>query len=318
MSVSYVARSAARPALVPRSRRGRRTRSLQAPGPVVAPAGVPGQRFGGRYRADAQARTLAGAQLWQGTDEVLDRAVTIWALPADRAVPVEVITAILAAARLSDARIARIFDADCAVHEPYVISERAPGRCLEYSLADGLPDPWTAAAIALAAASALAAAHEAGRPHLCLTPRSLLWGHSGVKIIGLGLEAALSGTSAADPAKTDARGAAGLLYALLTGYWPGAGVSRLPRAPTHNGMLCSPGQVRAGIPAVLDAITASALGAGSLRAAAGTGRRTGLRRRTGSIGPITTPGELAFELRKVPRPDSFPEQAWHLTPQAPR
>ena len=50
------------------------------------------------------------------------------------------------------------------------------------------------------AADALAVAHQAGRPHLRLTPRSLRWDPaSGLKITGLGLDAALCGAAADTP-----------------------------------------------------------------------------------------------------------------------
>ena len=45
------------------------------------------------------------------------------------------------------------------------------------------------------AADAIAVAHRAGRPHLRLTPHSVRWDNaSGLKITGLGLDAALCGT----------------------------------------------------------------------------------------------------------------------------
>ena len=87
----------------------------------------------------------------------------------------------------------------------------------------GLPHPALAAAMIADAADALAIAHRAGRPHLRLTPRSLRWDpRSGLKITGLGLDAALCGANAADdPVAADTMALARMLYALLTGYWPG-------------------------------------------------------------------------------------------------
>ena len=46
-----------------------------------------------------------------------------------------------------------------------------------------------------------------------------------------------------------------MLYALLTGFWPGPDATALPPAPRHKGRVCTPRQVRAGVPAILDAIT---------------------------------------------------------------
>ena len=188
----------------------------------------------------------------------------------------------LGAARLSDPRIARIFDADCAIEHPYVISEWPGGEYLDDLLLTGLPDPWTAAAMIMVAAGAVATAHEAGRPHLCLTPHSVLWGTTGLKITGLGIEAGLSGMVAADPAAADTRALAGLLYALLTGYWPGAGGSALPPAPRLRGRVYSASRARAGVPGVLDAITSRAL-------------------LPGAPTRITTPAELTWELRRSRR-----------------
>ena len=43
-----------------------------------------------------------------------------------------------------------------------------------------------------------------------------------------------------------------MLYALLTGYWPGDEPTALPPAPRHKGQVCTPRQVRAGVPALLE------------------------------------------------------------------
>jgi hypothetical protein len=249
-------------------------------GSVAAVAQAGGQRLGDRYRLDDLIRAVNGARVWRGTDEVLNRAVMIWALRPGEPVTAEVRAAVLGAARLSDPRIARIFDADCSTGRPYVISEWPGGEYLDDLLLTGLPEPWAAATMIMAAAGAVASAHDAGRPHLCLTPHSLLWGRSGLKITGLGLEAALTGTAVPDPAAADTGALAGLLYALLTGYWPGAGTSALPRAPRRRGNVYPASRARAGVPGALDSITRRAL-------------------LPGAAARITSPAELAAELRRV-------------------
>src|SRR5262249_15246624 len=132
----------------------------------------------------------------------------------------------------------------------------------------GLPTPALAAAMIADAADAIAVAHRAGRPHLRLTPRALRWHPgSGLKITGFGLDAALCGPAPggpqdpnANPMTADTVALARMLYALLTGYWPGDDANTaLRRAPRHKGQVCTPRQVRAGVPAVLDAITYRAL-----------------------------------------------------------
>ena len=106
------------------------------------------------------------------------------------------------------------------------------GTHLEDLVLSGLPSPALAAAMIADAADALAVAHEAGRPHLCLSPRTLRWdNNSGLKITGLGIDAALSGTESGDPAAADTTALARMLYALLTGYWPGEEATALPPRP---------------------------------------------------------------------------------------
>ena len=70
---------------------------------------------------------------------------------------------------------------------------------------------------------------------------------------------ALSGATAADPATADTIALGWMLYALLTGYWPGDEPTALPAAPRHKGRVYTPRQVRAGVPGVLDEITGHAL-----------------------------------------------------------
>ena len=94
-----------------------------------------------------------------------------------------------------------------------------------------------------------------------------------------------------NPPAIDARAAdttalARMLYALLTGYWPGDEATALPPAPRHKGRVCTPRQVRAGVPALLDAITYRAL----------WGQAADAPRRP------QTPAGLAMALRMVQRP----------------
>ena len=64
---------------------------------------------------------------------------------------------------------------------------------------------------------------------------------------------------------TDTRDLARLLYAALTGYWPGhpgsagSAPGLLPPAPENDGGPCTPRQVSAGVPAGIDDVTCRAL-----------------------------------------------------------
>jgi serine/threonine protein kinase len=255
--------------------------------------------LGGRFRLDERigtGGTSSEFSLWKGTDRLLSRPVTIHLLPSGIPVPPGVTEAVRAAAKVSDPRLATIYDTDFSTECPYIVSEWTRGTHLEDLVLSGLPTPALAAAMIADAADALAVAHQAGRPHLRLTPHSLRWDRrSGLKITGLGLDAALYGPGSYGPGSygresygrdsygldsfgpgsygresygldsfgpgslDDTRALACMLYALLTGYWPGQGVTALPAAPLYKGRICTPRQVRAGVPALLDAITYRAL-----------------------------------------------------------
>jgi hypothetical protein len=228
------------------------------------------QWLGGRFRLDERVsvRDFAGSQgsrgprvsVWKATDRLLCRPVTVHMFPPGRPVPQAVVDAVQGAARVSDPRLARIYDTDFGCQCPYIVSEWAPGTHLEDLAQSGLPSPALAAAMIADAADAVAMAHRAGRPHLALTPRSLRWDNNcGLKITGLGIDAALAGQAAGDPLD-DTRALGRMLYLLLTGYWPGdRDGTRLPPAPSYKDQVCTPRQVRAGVPAILDAITYRAL-----------------------------------------------------------
>jgi hypothetical protein len=235
---------------------------------VVGGAGIPSGVYpaetllGGRFRLDERVsfHEVPRVSVWKATDRLLGRPVTVHLFPPGRPVPRGVVEAVQAAARVSDPRLATIYDTDYGPERPCIVSEWARGAHLEDLVRSGLPSPALAAAMIADAADAIAVAHRAGRPHLALTPRALRWDNNcGLKITGLGIDAALGGVDVTDPV-SDTRALGRMLYALLTGYWPGAdGVTALPRAPMYKGRVCTPRQVRAGVPAILDAITYRAL-----------------------------------------------------------
>ncbi len=275
------------------------------------------QRLGGRFRLDERiglddqvsgisgpcgsSWEARGLSLWKATDQLLNRAVTIYLLPRGP-VPHAVVDAVQSAAKVSDPRLATIYDSDFDEQCAYIVTEWTPGTHLEDLVLSGLPNPALAAAMIADAADALAVAHQAGRPHLRLTPRSMRWDNaSGLKITGLGLDAALcgtgpdgtgldgtglDGTGAEDPVAADTTALARMLYALLTGYWPGDERTALPPAPRHKGNVCTPRQIRAGVPAILDAIV--------YRGLQGQAADAPLRPQT--------PAGMAMALRTVQRP----------------
>jgi len=261
---------------------------------VGVPSGRSGPaiRLGGRFRVDERITAAGRLSLWKATDEVLCRPVAVHLLPRGVPVPPHVVEAVRAAARVSDARLATIYDTDCSAEDPYIVSEWARGTHLEDLVLSGLPSPALAAAMVADAADAIAVAHQAGRPHLCLGPHSVRWDTaSGLKITGLGIDAALSGTDAADPAAADTMALGRMLYALLTGCWPGDEPTVLPAAPRRKGRVYPPRQVRAGVPGVLNAITCHAMALQSPGAPSSA---------------VLTPAGLAMALHSVLEPSYSP------------
>ena len=213
----------------------------------------------GRYRLESLEREVSGAAIWRACDETLNRHVTVWEL-ANPLPQADLLDALRSVVRIPDPHLAQILDVDLGARSPFLTTEWTPGWDLDELLVTELPSHQVALSVTLATADVLTAAHAAGRPHLCLTPSAVRWTSTrGVKVAGLGIEAALAGRTAGDPVAADTRALAGLLYALLTGYWTGPDPSVLPAAPLSRGELVPPGQVRSGIPGVLDAIIARTL-----------------------------------------------------------
>lgn len=306
----------------------------------------PGTRLAGRYRLMDQTSTGTGWAFWKAIDEPLARAVTVLTFAADFPWIAEAVTAARTASRLGDPRFSQVFDVEDAGEQAYVVLEWVAGESLLDMLAGGPLDSPVAVSLLYEAAQAIAAAHAGGLAHLRLTPQCLHWTRSGgVKITGLGIDAALAGLPSAglasaglDPAGldpvgldgaddaprpelTDTRDLARLLYAALTGYWPGpadpvapadpvdgaepgeppdpdmmaepAAVTGLPPAPEADGEPCTPRQVSAAVPANIDALTCQAL-----------------FQRPSRHGPaISTPATLAEALAGVAPPEPLPVPA---------
>jgi len=244
----------------------------------------PGTRLAGRYRLEDRVSDTAGAALWKAIDETLARPVAMLTFAPGFPRVYQVVTAARAASRMTDSRLAQVFDVEDSGDRAYVVLEWVNGHSLHDMVAGGPLEPARAAGLVAEAAQALSTAHAAGLAHLCLTPRSLRWTPGGgIKITGLAVEAALYGAYADDPAGADTQGLGRLLYAALTGHWPGEGGGYsavtvtgairgspfaspghddpilLPPAPAIDGELCTPRQVCAGVPTAMDTVTSLAL-----------------------------------------------------------
>ena len=296
----------------------------------------PGTLLAGRYRLVDQTSVGTGWAFWKATDEPLARSVTVLTFASGFPRITEAITAARAASRLGDPRFSQVFDVEDVGELAYVVLEWVAGESLLDMLADGPLDAPVAVSLLCEAAQAIAAAHAGGLAHLRLNPACLHWTRgSGVKITGLGIDAVLdgmppvaaeNGQSAGDgpgdgpgdgrgPELTDTRDLARLLYAALTGYWPGSlepaepgdaaeladppGAdpqgsvhfrAGLPAAPEADGVPRTPRQVSAAVPANIDALTCRAL-----------------FQRPSRHGPaLSTPAMLAEALASVAPPDPLP------------
>jgi serine/threonine protein kinase len=233
----------------------------------------PGTRLAGRYRLVDQVSSGTGWTYWKATDETLARSVTVLTFATGFPRVTEAVTAARAASRLGDPRFSQVFDVEDGEELAYVVLEWVAVASLLDLLSEGPLDPPRAAAMMVEAARAIAAAHEIGLAHLRLDPACVHWTvGGGVKIAGLGIDAALAGSAltapedgADDPELTDTQDLARLLYAALTGYWPGQPGSAesapglLPPAPENGSGLYTPRQVSAGVPADVDDVTCRAL-----------------------------------------------------------
>ncbi|HJY55987.1 MAG TPA: discoidin domain-containing protein [Streptosporangiaceae bacterium] len=293
----------------------------------------PGTLLAGRYRLVDQTSMGTGWVFWKATDEPLARFVTVLTFASGFPRITEVITAARAASRLGDPRFSQVFDVEDVSELAYVVLEWVAGESLLDMLADGPLDAPNAVSLLREAAQAIAVAHAGGLAHLRLNPACLHWTRgSGVKITGLGIDAVLAGvtpdTGGAEngqsvedgsgdghsPELTDTQDLARLLYAALTGYWPGSvepagsgdaaepadpqgadsgARAGLPAAPEADGVPCTPRQVSAAVPANIDALTCQAL-----------------FQRPSRHGPaISTPAMLAEALANVASPDPLPMPA---------
>lgn len=251
----------------------------------------PGTRLGGRYRLEDRIAAGSGWDAWKAIDETLARAVTVFTFAQGFPRITDVVTAARAASRLTDTRLAQVFDVEDAWDRAYIVMEWAAGDTLGDLLSAGPLEPSRGARMIAEAAVALSSAHAAGVAHMCLSPGSVRWSQTGeVKVVGLGIDAALAGAVAEDPVLADTRGLGRLLYAALTGCWPGTDYPALPPAPTADGEPRSPRQVVAGIPMAFSDLACRAMH---------------LQSREGSP-PVITPGELASALMAALPPAPIP------------
>ena len=249
--------------------------------PVVARAPVvrttlhPGVLLDGRYQLQRHISDRGELQLWQGEDQVLARPVAMRLLIDDgSAKAADAIRVLLGAARRSGQLVhnsaASTYDATTTDADglalAYVVSEWVTGISLLDLLRDGPLLPERAAAIELAVARVVAAAHAVGVTHGDLHPGDvIITSHGLVKVLDLEMRAALGERTAAERRSRDVTGLGAMLYASLTGKWPLGGGRGLPAAElSGNGNVRTPRELRAGVPRELDSLAMNALGSSEI------------------------------------------------------
>lgn len=229
-----------------------------------------------RYVLDVRVGGTDDAPVWRGTDSRLRRPVAVRLLAADDPRAERVRARAQQAAAFTDRRAVPVLDVgyDSRSGLLAVVSDWVPALGFADYLAARGPDPLPpaeAAGIALELARCLAAAHAVGLGHGGLHPNSLLITDSGeVRLRGLGLGDAF-GDATREPqpfqlcAREDVRGVGALLYAGLTGRWPGQSLDGVPAvARLASGALPWPGRVVADVPPALDDIAARTIDACAL------------------------------------------------------
>jgi len=228
-----------------------------------------GQMLGGRYRLDHRVRSLNEVSIWTGEDETLSRAVTVYVIPPNHPHTDALIGGSRRAAQAIDPRFLRVLDEmPYGPSEPvsFIVCENLGGVTLADLLRLGpLPDA-DAAWVAHEVAAALAPMHDAGLSHGQLDPTEVVITASGlVRIKGFIIDALLAGgvDDLAGGEKADVAAIGYLLYACLTGTWPGGGRKvPLPEARYWHDGIMRPSSLREVAPS-LDSVCMQIVAPGS-------------------------------------------------------
>jgi hypothetical protein len=215
----------------------------------------PGDVLAGRYRLVDLLAESGGGRFWRAHDRVLERHVALHVLAEEDPRAAALLDAARRSATVHDRHLLRVLDADRVDGLCFVVNEWGSGDSLDVMLGgEGPLSPRRAAWLVSEVAAAVAAGHRVGVTHGRLNPENVLVDHAGaVRVIGYAVDAAMFGLGPGR-ASTDVADLGGLLYAALTGRWPGVSTSAVPPAPIVSGRVLRPRQVRAGIPRALDVL----------------------------------------------------------------
>ncbi len=223
-----------------------------------------GTLLAARYRLEERLSSTEHSSTWRAVDETVDHPVTVRVLRERHPQSADVVDAARRAALMEDHRLARLLDVGQDGPSTFLVSESVPGRTLADALSDGPLPAETVRRLIGEAAQALARAESRGLHHQLLLPEHLLIRADGsVLVTGIAVDAALADAECPDAARAsriDAVGLVQVLYAGLTGRWPGASRSTVLPAPRIAGRAVPPADLVPGVPNDLDTLCAVTLG----------------------------------------------------------
>lgn len=241
-----------------------------------------GTTLAGRYTLTRALAHQANCEQWLADDTTLDREVTVICFPADGPHTEAALDSARRAAGVEDHHLLRVLDVGTHDTASFVVAETLHGAesvaaILQF---DTIPAEEARRLIG-ESASGLNTAASRGLHHLQLDPHDIMRSRDGsVSVLGVATDAALAGLDdvpSDEASRTDAVALVRVLYAALTGEWPGddevPGLVRVKRRA--DGVLPSPSELVTGVPGDLDTLCRTTL--------------------NGDEGP-RTPGELARQL----------------------
>lgn len=241
-----------------------------------------GQELAGRYLVRQAIASTDLKQVWTATDQTLSRDVTVTVFDANGAHAAAALDSARRAAAVEDRHLPRVLDVGTQDDLSYVVSEALGGSESIASMLQFEPLPAEEARRMLGeAATGLHAAAGRGLHHLALTPHEIVRGYDGsVYVLGTATESALAGADdvpSAAASRQDTVGLVQVLYAALTGRWPGENEVRgLPSAARNSdGDVAPATSLRRNVPKDMNSLCLAVLG--------------------DDAGP-RTPGELAAQL----------------------
>src|ERR1700678_3763460 len=101
----------------------------------------PGTKLAGRYRLVDQISAGSGWTMWKAIDETLARPVSVLTFAPGFPRIAQVLTAARAASRLTDSRLAQVFDVEDGGDRAYIVLEWVAGDSLDDLLGNGPLDP---------------------------------------------------------------------------------------------------------------------------------------------------------------------------------